>query len=320
LPGRSSAGGPAARAIIAGMDFASLTPLTGGWSGETFLADVAGQRQVVRIYPPGPRGDRGEQAAEVDAALLRLMRGLLPVPEVVEVRRAVLEADQPALLVTTFLPGERGDLVLAELDAVDQARLGRAVGDVAATLGGVPMLREGPFVDGDLRIGGFAGPDGLSAWVDAQRVTLGHWSASELAGLAEVAQEAQAVLDAVERRCLVHSDLNPKNLLVDPETLEVTGVLDWEFAHAGHPFNDLGNVLRFDREPAYADAVVAAYCEGRGTDPVQAVRLARAADLWALVELAGRRADNPVASRAHDLLLGISRERDAGWTPPLGAA
>ncbi|MDQ4054561.1 MAG: phosphotransferase [Actinomycetota bacterium] len=302
------------------MDFASLTPLTGGWSGQTFLAEVAGGRQVVRIYPPGSTGARGELGAEVDAALLQLMQGLLPVPEVVEVRRAVPEADQPALLVTGFLPGVRGDLVLPDLDAVGRGRLGRAVGEVAATLGGIPMLRQGPFVDADLRIGSCADIDDLTSFVESQRAALGHWSPAEHAGLLEVAYEAQALLDTVGRHCLVHSDLNPKNLLVDSDTLTVTGVLDWEFAHAGHPATDLGNVLRFDRDPAYADGVVTAYCERRGGDPDDLVRLARAADLLALVDLAGRRADNPVAQRAHDLLLGIARERDAGWTPPLGAA
>ena len=62
----------------------------------------------------------------------------------------------------------------------------------------------------------------------------------------------------------MHSDLNPKNLLVDPDTLDVTGVLDWEFAHAGHPFTDLGNLLRFDRDPAFVEAVLAAYPTRRG--------------------------------------------------------
>lgn len=306
--------------MIAGMDLASLTPLTGGWSGQTFVAEIAGERHVVRIYPPGSGAERGDQAPEIDAALLRLVRGLLPVPEVVEVRRALPEADQPGLLVTTFLPGVRGDLLLPDLDGAGQEQLGRAVGEVAATLAGVPMLRTGPFVDEELRIGAFEGVDDLPGWVDSRRVALGHWSPHELAGLVEVAHEAQALLDTVDRCCLVHSDLNPKNLLVDPATLAVTGVLDWEFAHAGHPFTDLGNLLRFDRAPAYADAVVAAYCDCRGGDPEVSVRLARAADLWALVELAGRRAENPVAAEAHALLLGIARERDAGWTPPLDHA
>lgn len=45
---------------------AGLTPLDGGFSGETFLAEVAGERSVVRIY--ADRGARrGSQAPEVDA-------------------------------------------------------------------------------------------------------------------------------------------------------------------------------------------------------------------------------------------------------------
>lgn len=297
-----------------------MTPLAGGWSGQTFLAEVAGERQVVRLYPPGGAGDRGVSAPEVDAALLQLVRGLLPVPEVVEVRRALPEADQPGLLVSTFLPGVRADLVLADLDPGDQARLGHAVGAVAATLGGMPMLVEGAFVDADLRVEAHDGAGDLPAWVESRRVQLHDWSAAEWGGLVEVAHEAQALLDTVGRRCLVHSDLNPKNLLVDPETLTITGVVDWEFAHAGHPSTDLGNVLRFDRAPAYADAVVAAYCERLGGDPERVVALARAADLWALTELAGRRSDNPVTEQAHALLLEIARERDAGWTPSLDEA
>ncbi len=299
---------------------ASLTPLPGGWSGQTFLAQTAGERQVVRIYPPGSGGARGERAPEVDAALLRLVRGLLPVAEVVEVRPTRPASDEPGLLVTTYLPGERGDLLLERLDAGDAERMGRSVGDVAGRLGGMPVLGAGPFVDGDLRIGAFDGPEDLTAWVEAHRAALGHWEQRDLEALAEVAEDAQDLLDTVDRRCLVHSDLNPKNLLLDPVSLEVTGVLDWEYAHAGHPATDLGNLLRLDRAPAYVGGVLAGYTARLGGDPERLLRLARAADLWALVELAGRREADPVASRAHDLLLGIARAGDAGWTPPSAQA
>ena len=47
---------------------------------------------------------------------------------------------------------------------------------------------------------------------------------------------------------LVHSDFNPKNILVDLETVEVVGVVDWEFAHAGSPYTDIGNFSRFERD------------------------------------------------------------------------
>ncbi|HEY0775897.1 MAG TPA: hypothetical protein VGD51_17560, partial [Nocardioidaceae bacterium] len=83
-----------------------MVPLAGGHSGETFMAWSAGERSVVRIYA-GRGATRGPNAAEVDAAVLRLVRGLLPVPEVMEVRRADESAGTPALLVTSWMDGTR---------------------------------------------------------------------------------------------------------------------------------------------------------------------------------------------------------------------
>jgi aminoglycoside phosphotransferase (APT) family kinase protein len=288
------------------VDFSSLTPLEGGWSGQTFLAEAAGERSVVRIYPPD---ERGATRAEIDAAVLRLVRWLVPVPEVLEVRPARPEVDEPGLLVTSFLPGVRGDELLPALDAPSLAAVGSTLGGLVADLGGMPMLRSGPFVDPDLAIGDF-GVDGLPEYVETRLPELGHLSPEEIDGLREMALDAQVLLDTVPRVCLVHSDLNPKNLLFDPDTLALTGVLDWEYAHAGHPFTDLGNLLRFDRDPRFEAAVLAAYAERRGTPHEQARALARAADLWALVDLAVRRTANPVAARADRLLRAIARERD----------
>jgi aminoglycoside phosphotransferase (APT) family kinase protein len=227
------------------VDFSDLTPLAGGWSGQTFVAEAGAERTVVRIYPPG---GRPEAAPEIDAAVLRLVRGLVPVPDVLEVRRGAPAADQPGLLVTTFLPGVRGDLVLPSLDDDAAAALGRRMGGLVADLAGMPTLRFGPFVDPELTIGDFGLADGLPGFVTAQADALG-WDQGLVERLDAVAVDAQAMLDGAGRTCLVHSDANPKNVLIDPETLSVTGLLDWEFAHSGHPFTDLGNLLRFDRTP-----------------------------------------------------------------------
>lgn len=286
----------------------SLVPLEGGWSGQTFLAEAAGERSVVRVYArPSPRGPA---AHEVDAALLHLVRGLVPVADVLEVRQAA--GDLPPLLVTSFLPGERADLVLPRLDDAGLATLGRNLGALLARLAAMPMLRAGMFVDSDLRIDPFVDADtDLTAWVAAHDLGL---EPGEQAGLDEVAEGAQADLDGVRRVSLVHSDLNPKNLLVDPDTLEVTGLVDWEYAHAGTPYADLGNLLRFERAPVFADAVLGEYADRLGEDPQRALDLARAADLFALVELAARRGQNPVADRAHERLraIGVRRDRHAG--------
>ncbi|WP_134766327.1 phosphotransferase [Nocardioides sp. 1609] len=289
--------------------FASLAPLEGGRSGETFVAQAGGERQVVRIHARDPG------RAEVDAALLRLVRGLVPVADVLEVRPP--RGDMPALLVTSFLPGERGDLHLASRDDDRVAGLAWDMGELAATLAGMPMLTGGALVGADLRIEPFDGAaDGLPAHVDAHRPALAHWSPEELTGLAEVAEVAQALLDTVDRTCLVHGDLNPTNVLVEPGTGWITGLVDWERAHAGHPFTDLGSVLRHDRGPVYVEVVLSAFEDRHGVAPDDALALARAADLRALIDLAGRRGQDPVGDRAHDLLRGIATSRDLGWTLP----
>jgi len=292
--------------------FSSLTPLEGGWSGETFLAEAAGERSVVRIFA-GPR--HHPQAAEIQEALLRLVRGLVPVPSVLEVRRAEPELGAPALLVTELVDGVRGDLLLPTLDAVGLATVGERLGRIAGTLAGMPQLTAGVFADGSLTVEPFAVE--LDAWVEQHEEQLG-WSADDLAGLRRVAADAQDRLDEVGRISLVHSDLNPKNVLLDPDSLEVTAVLDWEFAHAGSPYADLGNLLRFDRHPAYADAVLDGYARLRGDHPVLARDRARSADLLALVDLAVRKDANPVAARAHDQLLAIARAGDLHAVVPEG--
>jgi aminoglycoside phosphotransferase (APT) family kinase protein len=294
------------------VDFASLEPLPGGWSGETFVAEAAGERSVVRLY--ARPSHRGPNAHEVDAALLRLVSGLVPVADVLEVRRADEVSGTPALLVTSYLPGVRGDLLLADLEEPGLTTLGARLGEVLVTLGGIAMLRAGPFTDGQLSVGRFDGADGLEGWVEQHASAL-EWPEAELTRLLAVARKAQELLDEVARVCLVHSDFNPKNLLIDPGTLRVTGLVDWEFAHAGNPFTDLGNLLRFERQPAFEAAVLAAYSSGRGGVASHMLDLARAADLWALIELATRRGENPVAARGHNLLLEIARTGDLHAAP-----
>lgn len=288
---------------------AGLVPLAGGHSGETFLAEAAGERSVVHIYA-GRGATRGDNAAEVDAAVLRLVRGLVPVPEVLEVRRADPSAGTPALLVTSHLPGRRLDEVLPDADEDLAAALGAEVGAVLSRLAQMPMPRAGTFLDGELRIGPLPpGAEDLPAWVATHLTdtSLSDWSSEDQAALTELAEKAQDIADRSTRVCLVHSDFNPKNLLVDPGNATVTGVLDWEFAHAGSPFSDVGNLLRFDVPAAFADAVLTTYA-GRVPDaPADLLDRGRAADMWALVELAARAGANPVAQRAHDLLLAIAR-------------
>ncbi len=240
----------------------------------------------------------------------------MPVPDVLEVRRPDPATEGPGLLVTSFVPGTRLDLVLPQLGQEALTDLGHRLGEIVARLACMPMPRRGVFVDGALAIEPFPLTD-LTELVAAGRsaTALADWPADEYDALLDVADAAQVLLDGIGRTCLVHSDLNPKNVLVDPGSLEVSGLLDWEFAHAGLPGTDLGNLLRFDRQPPFVEAVLESYGERVPDAGDQALDVARAADLVALVDLAARRGANPVTERAHHLLRAVARSGDLHAVP-----
>ncbi|RLV49518.1 aminoglycoside phosphotransferase family protein [Nocardioides mangrovicus] len=289
------------------MEIGEPTPLPGGMSGETFRARVAGEDVVVRIYG-GRSVRRGPKAPEVDAAVLSWVRGLLPVAEVLEVRRADPEHEAPGLLVTSLLPGVRLEQVLPDLDDAALGRVGDQLGTMLGRLALIATPRPGLLDGPDLAIAplppAYADLPSFADHVDLD------WPEADLSALGEVLTDAQALLDTVSRTCLVHGDVNAENVLVDPDTLEVTGLVDWEFAHAGSPYADLGNLLRFDRAPAYVEAVLEARGRLVPDQRPDALDRARAADLFALLDLAARAEQDPVAARATGQLRAVVAARD----------
>jgi aminoglycoside phosphotransferase (APT) family kinase protein len=270
---------------------ASAVPLTGGYGGETYAVGAAGEEAVVRIYVREPA------RAAVDMALLRLVRGLLPVPRVLDVKPEAT-GDGPPYVLTERLPGVNLELFLREADDRQRRRVGEQLGDLLARLSGMPFLESGLFEGSDLTVRPFP-PGDLRQWYAANAPALNDRQADRLGGVLDEADDLAAETDRV---CLVHSDFNPKNLLVDPETATITGLVDWEFAHAGSPYADLGNLLRFCDDAALAGAVLGVVRDRVPGVDDQVVRRARAADLWALIELAGRAGQNPVADAALDVL------------------
>jgi aminoglycoside phosphotransferase (APT) family kinase protein len=290
----------------------SLEPLEGGFSGETFVGP-GDPEHVVRIYRRNPG------RAPVDAALLRLVGDILSVPEVVEVRHATDET--PAVLVTEWLSrGTPLDRLLDEADDVDWRRLGRSLGRALATLSGVPFLAPGLFTGPDLAVAPGSLLNDLSEWARERRDNgrLSTWAGADWEGLLALIDDAQDALDSDGERprpTLVHSDFNSKNLLVDPNTWELTGLLDWEFAHAGSPYADIGNLTRFEREPSFQASLTESFEHYAPAHLDDAIWRGRATDLWALIELAGRPQSNTVTQLAERLLLAQARSGDLDAWP-----
>jgi aminoglycoside phosphotransferase (APT) family kinase protein len=294
-----------------------LTPLAGGYSGETFLVGTGGDRVVVRIYRRHP--DR----AAVDASLLRLVRGIVPVPAVLEVRPAT--ADQPAVLVTEYLDGTPLDQVLhADPPALDYKTLGYNLGWVLGCLSGIPFLRFGTFEDADLRLTSRQLPTDLAAWAQHFRDSgrLGGWAEGDwraLQGLVVLGEQRLDDSPNEDRVVLAHSDFNPKNFLIDPVGGGIVGLLDWEFAHAGSIYTDVGNFIRFERDDRIVGPLIEGFVDSAPGHILDPSGHGRAIDLWALIELAGRTPPNPVCELATTLLLAQAREQSLDAWPWLTA-
>jgi aminoglycoside phosphotransferase (APT) family kinase protein len=285
----------------------AMSPLAGGYSGETFTVGSGDDCVVLRIYRREP------ERALVDASLLRLMRGILAVPDVIDVRPPT--ADAPALLVTEVLDGVPLDTVLREPPRrLDWETLGLELGRVLGTLSGVPFLESGFFTDARLTVSSAGLPHDLPEWAALHRETsrLAGWPERDWQALSELVDGAQDLLDAdvargPVRTVLVHGDFNPKNILVDPREAVVTGLVDWEYSHAGSIHTDVGNFTRFERDDRLVEPLVEGFVDAAPGHIANPLEHGRAIDLWALIELAGRTPPNPVCELAGRLLLEQAR-------------
>ena len=309
-----------------------VVPLAGGYSGETFLVSTGGDQAVLRLYVRQP------ERAAIDLALLERLHGLVPVPAVLDAV-TVGAPDQPPFLLLEALPGDRGDLVLPAADAALRRRIGAAVAGVLVLLGTVRFPRHGQFRDAQLDPVAFAGHTaGMAPFLAAHldRPWFAGRPRDEIESLRAVATAADDLTEQVfgsdlgvpsggragfGQPVLVHSDFNPKNLLLDPATGGVTGVVDWEYAYAGSTLADLGNLLRFETDPEFAGAVVQTYRTFAPSLPDAWLDVARALDLTALIDLAARDqadGDNAVVRGARELLVRTARtgELAAGRPDP----
>ena len=292
-----------------------LEPLEGGFSGETFLAP-GDEPLVVRIYRRDP--DR----APVDAAILRLVRDILPVPEVDEVRLAT--PDTPAVLVTQRLTrGRPLDVLLDETDDADVEweQLGQSLGRALATLSGVPFLRSGSFDGPELGVEPGSLPTDLAAWAELHRDTgrLSTWATADWNGLAALVDHAEDTLLPDGDRpgpVLVHSDFNTEESARRSADLGARrsgrlGVRACWLAICGHGESAPGSsASRASRRRSRKRSLTTP----RLGETIQSGE-GRAADLWALIELAGRPQSNTVTQLAERLLLAQARTGDLDAWP-----
>jgi aminoglycoside phosphotransferase (APT) family kinase protein len=285
--------------------------LAGGFSNAVVRADAGGGPPPVVVRFPG----LGAPAVRRETLLAERLAGTVPVPEVLFADPDDNVAGRPCL-ITAWADGCAASEVLAEGGAGDGFQLGLALGATLGAVGRLQFARGGLlderlepscdawFVDTAAETVGF-----MRVWLEPGgdvRPALGPEAAD--AWLSRIAEAAPALRAVDGARSLVHSDYNPKNLMVrrGSRGWQVTAVLDWEYAFAGSPLADAGNLLRFaDTYPPRFAAGVEEGLMSAGVDLAPDWRMiAGLLDCVAQADLIARRGpDDALGRRVRDLVL-----------------
>jgi len=261
------------RPVVPAARILACTGLAGGLANSNVRIDIAGHAPLVlRFYQRDPSAGPREAA----------IASLIPVcPRVLHVG---LDGRYGPYAVTGWVDGQR-------LDSLPLDRQAALAGSLGRTLAGIHAHR--------FSIAGFFGPDLAIATtlVGGGEGLIGylrHCLVEGRGGARLGAELTASLLACADRRAgsldrwdgppvLTHGDFNGSNILVGNGG--DLAVLDWEFAFAGSPFFDFGNILRppLGDLPGVAAAIAAGYREAGGRLPDDWPALSRLVDLlsWA---------------------------------------
>lgn len=235
-----------------------LSECTEGWFNAVHLLTmVDGRRAILKVAPPPDvavlRYERDIMAAEV--AIMRLVgeHTDVPIPHVLWHDTSCMRVPSELFLMEV-LPGQLLSGVRAQLTLEQQQRIDTQV---------AAMLRQ---INAQTRVGfGLAAPSApvFDRWSDAFVQMVDDVLADgEAAGVTlpvaadrirAVVSDAAGLLDEITEARLVHWDLWDGNVLVDPGSMQVTGLIDFERAVWGDPVMEL-QFRAAAADPAFADA------------------------------------------------------------------
>lgn len=239
----------AARGLV--LDVADgLVALGGGLANRNERITLSTGPAVLRRPPPGVLAAGASDMAREFRVMSALSQYLPIVP------RPLAFCDDPAVLGTPFLVLEHrpGIAIAGQMPQGAEAGAGALLID--ATLS--QMIALHALAPAAVGLGDLGKPDGfyprqLSGWT---RRAAAVWPE----GLPDVAARLVAALEsepppADDAPVLLHMDLKPDNLLVDPQTMVPTAMIDWDMATRGPRGFDLAILMSYWIEPGDPVAV-----------------------------------------------------------------
>jgi aminoglycoside phosphotransferase (APT) family kinase protein len=241
---------------------------------------------VLRIYV------RNHEAIQKDWDIFHLVQESVPIPELLYADLHGAEYDKPYAIMK-WVDGLLLSEVMAQEKSDDLVACGYDVGAVLARIGTYTFPQAGFFGPGLTVIESFeAGPtsylNGIEQYLAQERVRqqLGEAQIKQLEQF--VSSNAEYLTEMAETASLVHSDFKGINILVHQhaQRWKVAAVLDWEFAFAGTPLLDIGNMLRYEYlyPPEFETEFIRGFQDHGGNLPKNWKKVIKLLDLLNLCE------------------------------------
>lgn len=253
---------------------------------------------------------RGADVAELEHAVMQRVAPDVPLP-----RCHCTSTDGPdgrPYAIYDWVDGER--LENADLGLAARRDIGRDIGRILAAIHRTRFERTG-YLNNHLEVSEPFDVSGAGLVRFARSVLESDRGRDRLGS--DTALEFLAWLDRnagsldgpdANTAVLCHGDFGASNLIVSARAghWRVVAVLDWEYACAGTPFGDLGNLLRppLGTATGFEAAVIDSYRSAGGTLPANWKDLALLTDLFAWLEFLGR---EPL----HESVIASARSRIA---------
>jgi aminoglycoside phosphotransferase (APT) family kinase protein len=281
-----------AQRAFPGAKVIAIESALGGLVNSNFKLDLStttGPRQVLLRY-----WQRNGQQAAKEEALLNLVAARVPVPAVLALGEADPDFGLPFAFIE-WIAGEQLEVVAPRLEGASLTDLGHEVGAVLAAIHSFRFDKQG-FFGADLVVPTALDTslEGLLEWLDQclRQGPGGDRLGAELTDelFAFVKREGSLLNDAwATQPCLTHSDFNASNILVRQGAggaWRIAAILDWEFAFAGGPSFDFGNLLRppVGDLAGFVSGVAQGYRSNGGELPDGWYEASRMADLFSWVD------------------------------------
>ncbi|GAB3815379.1 hypothetical protein GCM10028799_16570 [Kribbella italica] len=281
------------RVALPGWEIAEVLSRSGGQLSAVFeVRGADGGVVIVKVYDPEWAWKQGKEVHVY--GVLKPELGEL-VPSVVHVEP---EGERFAFTVLSKVDG----VPLSEVDGADYRRIYEQAGELLRRIHRIPQPAYGYLTDRVLE------PVATNALYMARQFAKKLREFEELGGDAGLHQRitayvAEHPVPADVTPVLCHNDFHEGNLLVDPETWRLNGIIDVENAIAADPLLDLAKAqyysIKDDR--AKLDGLLAGYGElpADWEQRTTTYRLYHALELWDWFTVIGM--TDPLDSIAHDL-------------------